>query len=178
VLDGKKGIVAAALIADFFVTFVRDAESNDLLGFLVARDDAGVTISGLETMGARSLGLGQIALCDVRLPDARLIWRADALSGMNAYARNRRLMTASALVGSMDTLATRCVERMGTRIRGGRPVLDHPNVERAVGEMRVAIETSRAIVHLALDATRGDRDPYFDTLATAAKHHTAHTAGT
>jgi alkylation response protein AidB-like acyl-CoA dehydrogenase len=176
VLDGKKGFVAAALVADFFVVFVRDVESNDLLGFLVARDDAGVTISGLETMGARSLGLGQIALCDVRLPDARLIWRADALSGMNSYARNRRLMTASTLVGSMDTLATRCVERMGTRIRGGRPVLDYPNVERAVGEMRVAVETSRAIVHLALDATRGDRDPYFDALATAAKHQTAQTA--
>ncbi|HEX8745052.1 MAG TPA: acyl-CoA dehydrogenase family protein [Thermoleophilaceae bacterium] len=176
VLDGKKGIVAAALIADFFVVFVRDEESNDLLGFLVARDDAGVAISGLETMGARSLGLGQIALCGVRLPDARLIWRADALSGMNSYARNRRLMTASTLVGTMDALVTRCVERMATRIRGGRPVLDYPNVERAVGEMRVAIETSRAIVHLALDATRGDRDPYFDELATAAKHHTAQTA--
>jgi SAM-dependent methyltransferase len=65
---------------------------------------------------------------------------------------------------------------MGTRIRGGRPVLDYPNVERSVGEMRVMIETSRAIVHRALDATRGDRDPYFDELATAAKHHAAQTA--
>ena len=37
-------------------------------------------------------------------------------------------------------------------------------------------ETSRAIVHRALDATRGRRDRYFDALATAAKHYTAETA--
>lgn len=176
VLNGNKGFIAAARMADLFVIYVRDAESNDLLGFLVERDDPGVTISGLETMGLRSLGLGQMTLYDVRLPGERLVWHADALSEMNAYMRNRRLMTASTLVGTMDALATRCVERLSTRIRGGRPVLDYPNVERSVGEMRVAIETSRAIVHRALDATRGPRDRYFDALATAAKHYTAETA--
>jgi alkylation response protein AidB-like acyl-CoA dehydrogenase len=176
VLNGRKAFVAAARMADLFVVYVRDAESNDLLGFLVERDDPGVTISGLETMGLRSLGLGQISLYDVQLPGERLVWHADALSEMNAYMRNRRLMTASTLVGTMDALAARCVERLSTRIRGGRPVLDYPNVERSVGEMRVAIETSRAIVHRALDATRGHRDRYFDALATAAKHYTAETA--
>jgi alkylation response protein AidB-like acyl-CoA dehydrogenase len=176
VLDGTKAFVAAARMADLFVVYVRDAVSNDLLGFLVEREDPGVTISGLDTMGVRSLGLGQISLCQVRLPSERLVWRADALSQMNSYARNRRLLTAASLVGTMDALVTRCVERLGTRIRGGRPVLDYPNVERSIGEMRVAIETSRAIVHHALDATRGPRDRYFDALATAAKHHTADAA--
>lgn len=176
VLDGLKPFVAGARNADLFVVYVRDADSNDLLGFLVERDDPGVAISALETMGARSLGFGQIGLCDVRLPNERLVWRADALSEMNTYARNRRLMTAASLVGMMDALAARCVERLGARRRGGRPVLDYPNVERAIGEMRVAIETSRAIVHRALDATRGPRDRYFDSLATAAKHHSAEAA--
>ncbi|MDQ3933036.1 MAG: acyl-CoA dehydrogenase family protein [Actinomycetota bacterium] len=176
VLNGRKAFVAAARMADLFVVYVRDEESNDLLGFLVERDDPGVTISGLETMGLRSLGLGQITLYDVRLPGERLVWHADALSEMNAYLSNRRLTTACALVGTMDALTARCVERLSTRIRGGRPVLDYPNVERSVGEMRVAIETSRAIVHRALDATRGHRDRYFDVLATAAKQQTAETA--
>jgi alkylation response protein AidB-like acyl-CoA dehydrogenase len=176
VLNGRKAFVAAARMADLFVVYVRDEESNDLLGFLLERDDPGVTISGLETMGLRSLGLGQITLYDVQLPGERLVWHADALSEMNAYLSNRRLTTASALVGTMDALTTRCVERLSTRIRGGRPVLDYPNVERSVGEMRVAIETSRAIVHRALDATRGRRDRYFDVLATAAKQQTAETA--
>jgi alkylation response protein AidB-like acyl-CoA dehydrogenase len=176
VLNGRKAFVAAARMADLFVVYVRDEESNDLLGFLVERDDPGVTISGLETMGLRSLGLGQITLYDVQLPGERLVWHADALSEMNAYLSNRRLTTACALVGTMDALTARCVERLSTRIRGGRPVLDYPNVERSVGEMRVAIETSRAIVHRALDATRGRRDRYFDVLATAAKQQTAETA--
>ena len=176
VLNGAKPFVAGARIADMFIVCVRDEATNDLLGFVVERDDPGVTTSALETMGARALGFGQLTLCDVRLPEDRLIWRADALSRMNSYARNRRLMTAATLVGSMDALVARCVERLGRRIRGGRPVLDYPNVERSVGEMRVAVETSRAIVHRALDATRGLRDEYFDSLATAAKHHAAEAA--
>ncbi|GII96768.1 hypothetical protein [Sinosporangium siamense] len=40
--------------------------------------------------------------------------------------------------------------RPATRRRGGRAVLDHPNVQKTVGEIWVAVESSRAMLHRAL----------------------------
>lgn len=177
VLNGAKRFVAAAVIANLFVLYVRDEASNDMLAFLVERDDPGVTVAPLETMGLRTMGLGQVLLHDVRLPEWRLVWRADALSELNTYARNRRMMSACGVLGAMEGIVESCVESLATRRRTGRRVLDYPNVERAVGEMRVLIESTRSTIYRALDGTRAaGRDPYFDAVATAAKHQASECA--
>ncbi|GAB2596890.1 hypothetical protein GCM10027168_32120 [Streptomyces capparidis] len=172
VLNGAKRFLAGARFADVYVLFLRDAASNDILAFVVDRDDPGVTPVPLETMGLHSMGLGQVVLHEVRLPQWRLLWRADALSELNTYARIRRTMSACGIVGAVDGLVEACVESLAERRRGGRRVLDYPNVERSVGEMRALLEAARAAVYRALDHTRSpDRDPYFDEFATIAKHH-------
>jgi acyl-CoA dehydrogenase-like protein len=99
------------------------------------------------------------------------MWRADALSELNTYARNGRLMVAASFVGMTEAMFDLCVERLGTRFRGGRPLVDYPNVERTIGEMKVAVETAKAMLYRGLDATRSSRDAYFDPLSTAAKHY-------
>src|SRR4051794_18373798 len=171
VLDGTKRFVAGAVFADRFIVYVRDEVSNDMLAFLLQRDDPGVAPVRLETMGLRSMGLGQIVLHDVRLPEWRLLWRSDALSELNTYARGRRMMTACGVLGAIEGIVEACVESLATRTRSGRRVLDYPNVERSIGEMRVLLETARSIIYRALDNTRAPgRDPYFDELATTAKH--------
>lgn len=172
VLNGTKRFIAAATFADIVVTYVREEESGDILAFVVERGDPGVSLTGLETSGMRSIGFGQMMLTDVLLDESeRLMWRADALSELNTYARNGRLLGACGFVGATEAMVDMCVERLGTRVRGGRPVVDYPNVERAIGEMKVAVETARAMLYRALDGIRGPRDPYFDSLATVAKHH-------
>ena len=177
ILSGAKRFVAAAVIASLFVLYVRDEASNDMLAFLVERDDPGVTVAPLETMGLRTMGLGQVLLHDVRLPEWRLVWRADALSELNTYARNRRMMSACGVLGAMEGIVEACVESLATRKRTGRRVLDYPNVERSVGEMRVLIESARSTIYRALDGTRTPgRDPYFDAVATAAKHQASECA--
>lgn len=177
VLNGTKPFVTGARFADLGVILLRDEASNDVLAFVVERDDPGVAVLPLQTMGLRTMGLAQVVLHDVRLPQWRLVRRADALSELNAYARGRRTSTASALVGVLESVIESCVESLSTRRRSGRRVLDHPNVERSVGEMRLLLEASRASVYRALDSTReAGRDPYFDELATVAKHHTAECA--
>ena len=177
VLNGTKRFVAGAVVADLFIVYVRDEASNDMLAFLVQRDDPGVAPVRLETMGLRSMGLGQIVLHDVRLPEWRLLWRSDALSELNTYARGRRLMTACGVLGAMEGIVEACVQSLSTRRRSGRRVLDYPNVERSVGEMRALLEVARSIIYGALDNTRAPgRDPYFDELATTAKHQVSECA--
>lgn len=177
VLNGAKRFIAGAVFASVFILYVRDEASNDLLAFVVERDDPGVTQVRLETMGLRTFGFGQVILYDVRLPEWRLVWRSDALSELNTYARNRRTMSACGVLGAIERIVESCVESLSTRRRSGRRVLDYPNVERSVGEMRMLLETARSVIYRALDGTRAPgRDPYFDALATTAKYQVSECA--
>ncbi|MFB7664820.1 acyl-CoA dehydrogenase family protein [Kitasatospora sp. NPDC056138] len=177
VLNGAKRFLAGASFADLFIVFLRDEASNDMLAFVVEKDDPGVTPVHMDTMGMHTMGLGQVLLADVRLPAWRLVWRADALSELNTYARIRRTMSACGVLGALDGVIENCVESLSPRRRSGRRVLDYPNVERSVGEMRALLQTARASVYRALDGTRSpDRDPHFDEFATVAKHHASECA--
>ncbi len=177
VLSGAKRFLAAARFADLFILFLRDEASNDMLAFLVDKDDPGVARVHMDTMGMHTLGLGQVVLHQVRLPPWRLMWRADALSELNTYARIRRTMSACGVLGALEGVIDNCVEALSSRKRSGRRVLDYPNVERSVGEMRALLQQARASIYRALDGTRSpDRDPYFDEYATVAKHHASECA--
>jgi alkylation response protein AidB-like acyl-CoA dehydrogenase len=168
-LDGCKGFVGGATFADAFLVYAKEAESGDILSFLVERGDEGVCVDPLATTGLRSMGFGTLSMDNVRLPAERLVVSADALSAMNTYLRNRRLMTSCVVVGHMRALFDACVVSLDDRERGGRGVLEFPNVQRTVGEMFTALHTSRAIVHSALATTYGPRDQFFDPLSTVAK---------
>jgi len=175
-LDGSKPFVGGAVFADAFLVYAKETESGDILAFLVERGDEGVGIDPLPTMGLRSMGFGSLRLDHVRVPADRLVVGTDALSTMNSYLRNRRLLTACAVVGHMRALFHDCVRALETRQRGGRDVLEFANVQRTVGEIFVAVEASRAIVHRALATTDGPRDAFFDPAATAAKEFVAEQA--
>jgi alkylation response protein AidB-like acyl-CoA dehydrogenase/SAM-dependent methyltransferase len=171
VLDGSKPFVTGGMLADLYLVYAREDESGDILSFVVERDDPGVCVSPLHTTGMRSVGFASVGMHGVRLGEDRLVVGVDALSAMNTYFRNRRLMTAAAVVGHMRALVDACVDSLADRQRGGRGVLEFPNVQRTVGEMHAAIETSRATVHRALAATYGERDQFFDPMATVAKQY-------
>ena len=175
-VSGSKPFVGGALFADAFLVFAREMESGDILAFLVERGDDGVSIDPLATMGLRSMGFGSLSLDRVRLTEERLVIDADALSAFNGYLRNRRLMTAAAVVGHMQTLFESCVLALDDRQRGGRGVLELPNVQRTVGEMYTALQASRGLVHQALATTYGPRDQHFDPVSTAAKEFVAEQA--
>ena len=100
-LDGTKPFVGGAVFADAFLVYAKDKESGDILAFLVERGDEGVCVDPVPTMGLRSMGFGSLSLDGVHLPADRTVVGADALSTMNTYLRNRRLMTACSVVGHM-----------------------------------------------------------------------------
>lgn len=168
-LEGSKPFVGGAVFADAFIVFAKERESGDILAFLVERGDDGVGVDPLPTTGLRSMGFGSLSLERVRLPGERLVVDADGLSAFNTYLRNRRLFTACAVVGHMRALFEACVVALEDRERGGRGVLELPNVQRTVGEMYTGLQASRALVHQALASTYGARDLSFDPLSTAAK---------
>jgi alkylation response protein AidB-like acyl-CoA dehydrogenase len=175
-LDGSKPFVGGAVFADAFLVYAREEESGDVLAFVVERGDEGVCVDRLSTTGLRSMGFGTVGIDRVHLPGERLVVGSDGVSAFNTYLRNRRLMTACSAVGHLRALFDECVLALRGRRRGGRGVLEYPNVQRTVGEMFAAIQTSRAVVHRALAATCEERDRFFDPLATVAKEFVAEQA--
>jgi len=175
-LDGCKPFVGGAVFADGFLVYAKEDESDDILAFLVERGDEGVSVDPLPTMGLSSMGFGGLSMRGAWLAEDRLVVGADALSTMNTYLRNRRLMTTCSVVGHMRALLEACILALDGRQRGGCGVLEYPNVQRTVGEMFTAVQASQAFARRALAGTYGPRDQFFDPTATAAKHFVAEQA--
>ena len=174
---GRKEFVAGGQIADLFVLYARDGASGDLLPFLVERGDPGVIVEPLALAGVRSLGSATLTLDRVWLDAGRLIHPSDGQAVMNRFLRNRRVMTASAALGRMRAIVDQCLGALARRQRGGRAVVEYPNVQAAIGGMFAGIEASRALVHRALTEIDSEsRDATFDPIATSAKHFVASTA--
>lgn len=168
-LDGAKPFVGGAVFADAFLVFAKEQKSGDIVALIVERGDEGVGVDPVLTAGLRSMGFGSVSLEGVRVPADRVVIEADGLGAFNTYLRNRRLFTACAVVGHMRELFESCVLALQERERGGRGVLEFPNVQRTIGEIYTALEASQALVHHALATTSGPRDMFFDPISTAAK---------
>jgi len=175
-LDGHKPFIGGAVFADAFLVYAKEDGSGDILAFLVERGDEGVSVDPLRTMGLSSMGFGGLSMSGAWLAADRLVVGADALSTMNTYLRNRRLMTTCSVVGHMRALLEACVLALDGRQRGGCGVLEYPNVQRTVGEMFTAVQAAQALARSALTGTYGPRDQFFDPIATAAKHFVAEQA--
>ncbi len=175
-LDGHKPFIGGAVFADAFLVYAKEDGSGDILAVLVERGDEGVSVDPLRTMGLSSMGFGGLSMSGAWLAADRLVVGADALSTMNTYLRNRRLMTTCSVVGHMRALLEACVLALDGRQRGGCGVLGYPNVQRTVGEMFTAVQAAQALARSALAGTYGPRDQFFDPIATAAKHFVAEQA--
>lgn len=176
-ITGRKEFVAGGQIADLFLLYARDDASGDVLPFLVERGDPGVIVEPLALAGVRSMGSATLTLDRIRLDAGRLVHPSDGQAVMNRFLRNRRVMTASAALGRMRAIVDRCLGALSRRQRGGRAVVEYPNVQGAIGGMQAGIEASRALVHRALVEIDSDgRDESFDPVATSAKHFVASAA--
>lgn len=178
VLDGEKFLVTGGVDADVFMTYLR-VESGDLVCVLIERSDPGVTTEPVPVIGLRSMGLSNFKFAQTRVPASRVIVERDGLSHAQRLLNSRRVLLACAPLGRMIATFELCVEALrGTR-RYKTSIVEQPNVQATLGRMFVDIESSRALLHSALRRARdqrGDYDPLFDPIVSAAKYHVAERA--
>ena len=65
VLDGEKRWIGNATFADVIVIWARDAETDDVRGFVVPRDTPGMEITKIE---GELAGMGRTSILGVKLP--------------------------------------------------------------------------------------------------------------
>ena len=171
ILSGEKPIVTGGLIADTFLVYLRN-ESNDLVVFVVDRNDPGVDVSPIQVSGMRAAGLASLRLVDVRLPEERLLVASDGLSHAQGFLNSRRVLHACAPLGRMQAIFESCIRSLRQTVRYEEPLTDFKNVQAALGRMHISIETARSTVYRALEQARqGKSDPLFDPLHSIAKYH-------
>lgn len=176
VVNGTKHIVTGATRADFFLVFVKDETTDDMVTVIVERDDDGVHVDPVETMGMRGLGLATLRMERVRVPAERLILDSDGITFAQRMLNSRRVLLVAGLVGAMRSLHEYCIDRLSQTRRYGVPLTEMQNVQAALGRQFVAIESSRAILHRGLSVLSGHEDgldPSFDPVISAAKHEIA-----
>src|SRR5205807_7544610 len=169
-LDGHKSYVSGGVLADVFLTYAVDG-TGDMVAVLVHRDDPGVEVVPVESIGHRSTGPASVTFRGVPLPPDRLVQDSDGLTHAQLFLNDRRLLIACAPVGRAQAILERCVERVASTVRYGEPLAEMKNVQATLGRMYVAIEASRATMYRALRRmVDGYGDPLFDPVVSAAKY--------
>ncbi|MCG8417665.1 MAG: acyl-CoA/acyl-ACP dehydrogenase [Proteobacteria bacterium] len=169
-LSGEKTLQTGGALADTFLTYTRD-ENDDIKIFLVEKDDPGVEVSPVPTLGLRSAGLTRMVLTDVELPSRRLLFGSDGLSQSQLFLNDRRLFIVCPFVGAMKFILERCIKHLNTVIREGKPLTEMQAVQSKIGQMAIRYQTARAVLHNALDrAESNEINPLFDPVISAAKY--------
>ena len=170
-VNAVKKIVTGGETANYFLLFVH-GETTDMQVFLVHADDPGVVVTPCVMHGCRSTGIACLTLTDVRLDKQRLLLATDGLSFAQRYFLNcRRSLQTTLFLGRARAVIETTVAYLQKTIRYDQQLIDMQHVQACIGEMYMALESSRTLVHYSLERqVRQESDLYWDAVASMAKY--------
>lgn len=147
VLKGRKALITNAPEADVFLIYA--TVEGKITTFLVERTCPGLsTDDKTPKMGMRGSTMGEIQLDDCRVPLDNVV--GEVGGGVRNMMRNleiERLTLAAMSLG----IADRCLEIMvrysNDRQSFGRPIHEHGQIQRYIGESYAKTEAARALVY-------------------------------
>jgi alkylation response protein AidB-like acyl-CoA dehydrogenase len=161
-LDGVKAWVAGAGVAGVGVTFARtprapaEGRTRDLAAFVVDLGGPGVRAGAPEeTMGLRSLPVGEVRLDGATVPEDALLGEEGAGFDLAIGALSvGRLGVAAQALGIAGRCLDLAVEYASERRQFGRPVGEFQGVRLPLAELAARVEAARAL----LERTATERD--------------------
>jgi alkylation response protein AidB-like acyl-CoA dehydrogenase len=152
VLNGTKMFVTNAPVADLLVAYTTLDPAlgvTGITGFIVERETPGLTISRkLHKMGLRTSPMAEVIFEDCRVPVAQRLGREGR--GVEVFECSmeweRGCILASCL-GVMRRQLEDCVRHARERKQFGRPIGKNQSVANRIVDMKVRLETCRALVH-------------------------------
>jgi glutaryl-CoA dehydrogenase len=123
VLDGAKRWIGNATFADHVVTWARDAGTGHVLGFVVHKDNPGMTTSTIEhKIALRTVQNADIVYRDCRIPEADRLQQAHGFRDTADILRRTRSGVAWSAVGVMLAAYEIALRYAGEREQFGRPI--------------------------------------------------------
>jgi len=123
VLDGEKRWIGNGTFADLVVVWARDAADDTVKGFVVEKDNPGMTTSKIENkIALRTVQNADIVLEDCRVPEAHRLQRAGSFADTNKVLRRTRGGVAWGSTGTMMAAYETALAYAQEREQFGRPI--------------------------------------------------------
>lgn len=158
VLHGCKTASTGGMSCTSWLVYAATEDGADTMVFMVERDDPGVTVTPLRTLGLRSLGMASITFDGVELTEDRIVAPRDGLSHGQIFVNERRITGASWLLGRMRSLIERVIEDTKPKVRFGRRLSDLDTFKAGIGRMSMALERARSSTYRMLERVESQRE--------------------
>ena len=123
ILNGQKKWIGNATFADINVIWAREEGSNQVKGFVVAKDNPGFSVEKIKTkMALRVVQNGQITLKDCRVPEADRLQNANSFKDTAKVLRMTRTGVAWFAVGCAMGAYEHALRYATERQQFGRPI--------------------------------------------------------
>ena len=165
VLNGQKCFITSGGIADVYTVFATKDKSLGTKGiscFIVERDRPGVSVGKPEDkMGMVLSNTTDVIFEDVRIPADHLVGQEGRGFNIAMECLNRsRGVNSYGALGIMQRALDEAVEYAKVRTTFGKPIIKHQAVQFMLADMKIALDTSRALLyHCARNCDAGNFDP-------------------
>lgn len=151
-LDGEKGWIANAAIADVFLTYAQTdpgAGSKGIACFIVTSDAPGFERQpAYEMHGAHAAGAGGYTMKDCFVPDAMLLYPAGSAFKNAMHAVNLARLHVSAMnVGMLDAALATALRYGEQRKAFGKPLLDFQGLAWSLADVATHLDAMRLLTY-------------------------------
>jgi alkylation response protein AidB-like acyl-CoA dehydrogenase len=152
-LNGVKAPISNGGSARLYIILARagavGAETAWLTPFFVPADAPGFSVQFIyDKSGQRLVHNGHLVLDGCWVPEENRIHRRTALGDERGFPEGAATVLGVARAAYEDAYAHAC-----TRVQGGRPIIEHPNVSIMLAEMLIELEAARTLIWRAAWAT-------------------------
>jgi glutaryl-CoA dehydrogenase len=153
VLDGEKRWIGNGTFADLVVVWARDVADDSVKGFVVERDNPGMTTSKIENKVAlRTVQNADIVLRECRVPEADRLQGANSFADTNKVLRRTRGGVAWGSTGTMMAAYETALAYAQEREQFGRPIAAFQLVQdllvRMLGNITASLGMAVKLAHL------------------------------
>jgi len=166
VLNGMKHFISNGYCARLCLIFARTDPNKPVNEgcslFIVPKDTPGFSVGHVDDkIGERLADNAELILENVRVPKENLIgeWNKGLLSTARVLRYSQAFAGATCL-GAAQLAFEKALDWAKTRVQGGKPIIEHSNIQERLGEMWAAIQGCRLMYMKA--AWAADNKQYFD----------------
>lgn len=146
-LSGRK--IGVTRAGDLQVVVAADAESGELLAFVLEPGTTGVTVTrddrAVGKLGADAVDTANVELASVRLPESARLAGGDDLA-VHRQVAALRIGLAAVLLGTARAELAYATDYANTRMAFGQPIAQYQGVAFPLVEVDMEIDTSRLLV--------------------------------
>ena len=147
VINGAKRWIGSGSISDVTIVWARDADDNQVKGFIVPTSTPGYAASRIENkMALRIVQNADITFTDMVVPEANRLQGGNSFRETAAVLRLTRAEVAWAAVGNSVGAYEAAVKYAGERIQFGKPIGHHQLIQELLAKSLGNITASIGLV--------------------------------